>query len=253
MELRIVIASGIRNSLLFPRFLDSTCGPGAFLWDFGFSSFSFFCCSFCFCLHASSHPSPWLASWAASGAASCHRCTRDGTCPRKPLGSVKIERYSQYSWYGIYLEWLHHAFWEEEANRLSKAELDAWTQPFSAPCSWRIAVRKKQYQWLSCKVKSALEPRCNFLPLPSIAPEQQAVNETLTATWPTSAKGGQLFYRRFFFLFMLNFLDSSLSVQECSEFSMDWSQSFAQHNLGRPVLCCWKGTLLFLLGPWEEK
>ena len=36
-----------------------------------------------------------------------------------------------------------------------------------------------------------------------------------------------LLFPFFFFFFMLNFLDSSLSVQECSEFSMDWSQSFA--------------------------
>ena len=166
-----------------------------------FSSFnSFFCCCFCFCLHASSRPSPWLASWAASGASSCHLCTRHGACPKKPLGYVKIERYFQYFWYGIdhCLEWLHHAFWEEEANRLSKAEWDAWTQPFNAPCSWRTAVRKKQYQWLSCQIKSALGSRCNCLPLPNIAPEQQAVCETLTATWPTSAKGGQLFYTLLF-------------------------------------------------------
>ena len=84
-------------------------------------------CSSCCCLHASSRPSPWLASWAASGASSCHLCTQHGTCPKNPLGYVKIERYFQYFWYGRdhYLEWLHHAFWEEEANHLSKAELDA--------------------------------------------------------------------------------------------------------------------------------
>ena len=77
---------------------------------------------------------------------------------------------------------------------------------FNAPCSWRTAVRKKQYQWLSCQIKSALGSRCNCLPLPNIAPEQQAVCETLTATWPTSAKGGQLFYTLLFpFFFYVEF------------------------------------------------
>ena len=45
---------------------------GPFPAAFAFSSSSFFCSSLYFCLNALSRLSPWLASWAASGASSCH-------------------------------------------------------------------------------------------------------------------------------------------------------------------------------------
>lgn len=64
MELRVAIALGTCDSWLFARFLIPPVTRGPLAWP---SSF--------LCLHALSHPSPWPASWTASGMPPCHlRC-----------------------------------------------------------------------------------------------------------------------------------------------------------------------------------
>ena len=80
--------------IFFARFLNSTCGQGPFPLAFAFSSSSFFSSSFCFCLNAYLHPSPCLASWAASGASSCHLCSP--TCYLLPLPPANFFIYNLY-------------------------------------------------------------------------------------------------------------------------------------------------------------
>ena len=73
MELRVILASGTRNSLLFARFLNSTGGQGAFprplLVAPGASSAPPSASAW---MPYRPRPSPWLASWDASAASSCH-------------------------------------------------------------------------------------------------------------------------------------------------------------------------------------
>ena len=83
------------TAYFLPDFLIPPVAKGPFPAAFAFSSSSFFCSSFC--LNALSRPSPWLASWAASGASSCH--LRGPTWRLPPLPqTLPPEAYSPISW-----------------------------------------------------------------------------------------------------------------------------------------------------------